>query len=483
VIDDRGPETFADSRDLSQAEPQDDRVPEFPEQDMWSPSTSHSVQTEMYGYSAYTPHDADQANAQYDVQFSNTEHDMPQTISQQVIDPSAQRVYPTSPKHGSRGTFGEPSPVQPLEQSFQVANDHPAATSHEDVIDEQHAMALPQDPSYQSPIHINGAIDCLPATTRPAQPELEMNIERPAPQSKVSEAALHGASDRGGPHRVGKPRRKVRAVSGPLSHGVQGPAMSLGVERSLENLRVAMLADNFRLQHEHTTTTKQHEEKTALLQQVVDLQNNTIAEYKQKHQDLDGALNRLTDKAKTNQRYATGLQKDYEKLQKSFTTLQDQSKKTLQAKIAEIESEKDALRREFEATTDILAKNQKNLKSTVEDLYIRFTISDSKKKDLAENLSKQEAMYEEERRKRDDLEKQLLSGVQNMQRQLGDSSTALFDKLKLLQSSVNNLAAADDQDVAIKECLAVLRTLQSTPFLTAKDMQKAEGMLRFVHER
>jgi chromosome segregation ATPase len=259
--------------------------------------------------------------------------------------------------------------------------------------------------------------------------------------------------------------------------------MSLGVERSLENLRVAMLADNFRTQHEHTMTTKHQEENTARLKQMVDLLNNNIAEHQQKNHDLKGALGRLTDKAKTNQRYLTGLQKDYENLQKSVTTSRDQSKKTLQTKIAEIENEKDVLRREFEATTDALAKSQRKMKSVIDDLYIRYVISESKKKDLAEKLIKQEAVCEEERRKRDDVEKQLLSGVQSVQRQLGDSSTALVEKIELLQSSVNKLAEGDDHDTEIKECLAVARSLQLTPFLNSKDVQKAEGMLRFVHER
>jgi hypothetical protein len=471
-IEDGVPEMFADPRDLSQSKPQDDRAPDFLGDLMWSLPTLHDYPKDMHSYTAYTPQDANQANEQHDTQPSNATWDMPDTMSQQVLDTSAQRLYPTSPKHESYQTFGEPSSVVPEEQYFQVAH-------------EQHLMPFPRKPQPNyPPLHVNGTTGHVPELTAPpSQPEVEVSTGRPAPQPKVSEAALHGASDRGGSNRVAKPRQKSRAVSGPLSLGVQGPSMSLGVERSLENLRVAMLADNFRTQHEHTMTTKHQEENTARLKQMVDLLNNNIAEHQQKNHDLKGALGRLTDKAKTNQRYLTGLQKDYENLQKSVTTSWDQSKKTLQTKIAEIENEKDVLRREFEATTDALAKSQRKMKSVIDDLYIRYVISESKKKDLAEKLIKQEAVCEEERRKRDDVEKQLLSGVQSVQRQLGDSSTALVEKIELLQSSVNKLAEGDDHNTEIKECLAVVRSLQLTPFLNSKDVQKAEGMLRFVHER
>jgi hypothetical protein len=171
------------------------------------------------------------------------------------------------------------------------------------------------------------------------------------------------------------------------------------------------------------------------------------------------------------------------KLQKSAVLLQDDCKKTLQKKIAEVESEKQSLRRDFEATLEVLGKGQKSLKDTVDEVYVRVIISESKRKDLAEDLSKQIAMYEEEKRKRDDLEKQLLSSVQSVQRQLGDGSTALNEKLATLQTSVEDVAARDGQDLRVEECLAALQKLQSTPFLTARDVQKAEGMLRFVRGR
>ena len=247
---------------------------------------------------------------------------------------------------------------------------------------------------------------------------------------------------------------------------------------------MALLADQFRHEHENAIKLKHHEETIVMLRDLVSLQNDTIAEWKARHHDLHNAVVRMTGNAKTHKEYAAGLQKDYEKLQELATSFHVQSKKTLQEKIAEVESEKESLRRDFEVTLNVLGKSQANLKATLEDLCVRLRSSELKRIYFAQSLSKQTAMYEEERRKRDDLEKQLLLSVQSTQRQLGDASTALVGKLEALQSSIYEVVATDrNQETGMKECLKALQSIQGTRVLTVKDLQKAEGMLRFVHER
>ncbi len=69
-----------------------------------------------------------------------------------------------------------------------------------------------------------------------------------------------------------------------------------------------------------------------------------------------------------------------------------------------------------------------------------------------------------------------------MQRQINDISNAFVDRLKNLQSSVDNITSPSSPDTRIEECLTLLKSLQMTPFLTAKDVKTTEGMLRHVHE-
>jgi hypothetical protein len=313
-----------------------------------------------------------------------------------------------------------------------------------------------------------------------------VNYAQPYPEQDP--ATLHDVSQRNGAVRIGKPPKKKRAANGPqptIASIIRARTLptASGFEGQLERLLVAYRTEKDQKDQDHTTTINHLEQVNTLLQDQTVMQNVTIREWKDKHETLQGSVSQLREKAKTNQKYVAGLQKDYEKLQKSAVRLQEDCNKTLQKKIDEVESEKKALLQGLEATLGALTKSQTSLKKTVDEFYVSIVISESKRNDLAEDLSKQITMYEEEKRKREDLEKQLLSSVQSVQRQLGDGSTALNEKLAVMQTSIENVAARDGQDSGVQECLSVLQKLQSTPFLTRKDVQKAEGMLRFVHDR
>ncbi|KAH6865743.1 hypothetical protein BKA58DRAFT_226544 [Alternaria rosae] len=314
------------------------------------------------------------------------------------------------------------------------------------------------------------------------QPEVFANSQQGVPQPKDAEAVLHRISHQDASHRVAKPRRRLRP-SGLLPNSPQAQAMSTSVDQAVESLRVAMLADKFRVKHESTTAAKQHEVELARLQGTINNQTQTIAERDESHRKLKEAFAQLTDKAKTNQKFVSGLQQDYEKLQKSATSFQKQSKRTLTDKITELEDEKKTLYREFETAIDRLTLTQRKMKSTLDVVYVQFIISESKRRDLLENLGKRDAELGEERRKREDMEKQLLSGVQSIPGKIVDASDNLAKKLESLQTSFEQASANDDRDAQIKECLDALRTLQMSPALTIKEIEKVESTLRLVHER
>ncbi|KAF2825351.1 hypothetical protein CC86DRAFT_383251 [Ophiobolus disseminans] len=312
-------------------------------------------------------------------------------------------------------------------------------------------------------------------------------VRNDAHQRKPTGAVTQVVSSHAGPYRVEKTSRK-KVVSGSQFMRAsamtrnRAPAVHVGFESIFENLRNAYITEKRRQDEDLEAQNKNFEEVKALLQDQINQYSITVVEWKERYDGLNANVVQLRDKAKTNQRYVTGLQKDYEKLQKSTLDAQNECKKVLQHKIAEIESEKESLRRDFESTMDTVAKGQKAMRSTVEDLYVRLTISESKRKDLAENMSKQVAMFEEEKTKRNELEKQLLSSVHSVQRQLGDQSTQLVEKVESLQKSVESAMSEDEKDASAAECLTILREFQGTPFVTAKDLKKAEGMLRFVHD-
>jgi hypothetical protein len=303
-----------------------------------------------------------------------------------------------------------------------------------------------------------------------------------------TDATLHGVASQSVLHRVEKLPKTSRVVSGmqsltaPALYRNCGPTMRSDFEQKCESLLVAYHDEQYKKHQDTTTQIKHFEEVKALLQDQIKQYSVTVAEWKDKYHTLSLTLEDLRTKAKTNQKYVSGLQKDHEKLHKSTVAFQDECKETMQQKIAEVESEKISLQREFEMTLETLARGQRNLRVTVDDLYMQLKKSRSNEQNLAENLRKQVEIYEEEKLKRFNLEAQLLRSVQGVERQFDDRSTQLIEKLETLQTSVGSMTHGNEHISGIQECLDILQKLQNIPFFTSKDVQKAEGMLQFVRE-
>jgi len=406
----------------------------------------------------------------------NTTQTLPDTTFQDFPESSAQREFPTS-------SMLVASTLPP-----QVDATAPKQQPLADIHDQNRGLPFAEErtplPAQDSGLHIpdnHKSIAEATPSTQLQQPEVFADSRQALPQPKDAEAVLHRISHQDASHRVAKPRRKLRP-SGPVPNSPQEQAMSLSVDEAIESVRVAMLADKFRAKHESMIVAKQREVEIAGLQGMINNHVQTIAERDESNRNMKEAFSQLTDKAKTNQKFVHGLQQDYEKLQKSATSFQKQSRRTLTEKITELEDEKKTLYREFETTIDKLTATQQKMKSTLEDVYVRFIISESKRRDLIENLGKRDAELGEERRKRDDMEKQLLAGIQSIPGKIVDASDNLAKKLDSLQTSFEQASAHNDRDAQIKECLDALQTLQMSPGLTIKEIEKMESTLRLVHE-
>jgi hypothetical protein len=298
-------------------------------------------------------------------------------------------------------------------------------------------------------------------------------------------AVLHGIFDMNGSYRIGKALKKRQVpqqAMAPTSFRNTESGAQTEFDKALVTLGAAHHADQLRKDSHITTQAEHFKEVKTLLQDQLNQYSVTISEWKDKHAALNANVVHLREKAKTNQKYVSGLQKDHEKLQRCLVTLQDECKKVLKEKIAEVEHEKKSLLHEFNNTLDTLGKGHKNLKETVDDLYVQLRISEAKRRDLAENMTKQIAMYEQEKSQRNDLESQLLPSIQSVQRQLEDRSAHLSGNINALQNSINGVTSGLAQDTSLQECIAILRKVQKTPFLTAKDGEKSEGILRFVYD-
>ncbi len=269
--------------------------------------------------------------------------------------------------------------------------------------------------------------------------------------------------------------------SGPLIRHVQEPTIPTNIELSFGNLREAVIAGHRHVKYEHEMNVKHHQELVVALQETLALQNTSLAEWKAKHKDLRASVIQLAEKAKTNQKYVTGLQKDHEKLQKSVKLFQEHNKKALREKMDEVEREKTVLREEVGKTLDLLSRSQKKLNATIAEFHMQLLICESEKKNLAEHLSTQKTLYEDECRRRLDLENNLVCAVQTLQREFINESTTFKGFFNELQSSFLTVDTEKHHNPEVTQCLMILQNLQKTPFLTTKDVCKSEGMLRFTH--
>ena len=322
------------------------------------------------------------------------------------------------------------------------------------------------------------------------EPQLSQSVKISARKQHTrqpDDSILHSVTNHDQPHRVTKVQKK-RGVSNGSQHAtavalIQSHGLDVqdNFDKTFEGLRKAYHADKHRKDHDMATQKAHFEEVKTLLRGEIQRSSDTIDGLKMKYAALEKSTKQWQEKANRNQKFVTGLQTDHEKSQKSALAFQDECKKVLQQKITELENEKLSLQHEFEMTVETLAKGQRATKATIDDLYTRFIISESKRRDLAESLTKQSSMYEEERTRRKDLETKLLPSFQSIQRQFGDRSTQIVQKLENLQASVDGVASGLAESSGVQECHDALRKLQDIPFLTTKDVTKAEGMLRFVH--
>lgn len=320
--------------------------------------------------------------------------------------------------------------------------------------------------------------------TRSVEPDA-----RPRRRLEQGETTLRDITNGASPHRVEKSqkqRRQTKATQQSSTAALlrsQGAPSHLNFEQTWDMLRLAHHSDISRRDHDVARQAEHFEEVKAALQSQINRYSMNLADEKSQHDVLKASMSQLRDKAKTNQKFAAGLQKDYEKLKKATLDCQEEYKRTLQQKTVELEQEKNSLRFEVGLVLDHVAKGNKKLKSMADELYLRLELSEAKRIALKDELTKQTSLYEEEKATRNYIAGRLLSFGPSVQEQLRDYSRQLTEKFENLQASVHNVSSQQQQEPkGIEECLKVLQQIKDTPFLTLEHVQKSETMLRAVHE-
>jgi hypothetical protein len=294
---------------------------------------------------------------------------------------------------------------------------------------------------------------------------------------------LHGISSRAGTSRVSKPQKKTR-IAAALRPIAAMPAIGnrdelpQAFDHVLDSLRIIVS----KTYSDHTSGINAHKGRIEALQQVIDLQKATIQALKKTDATARVAMGRQADTVEKLKNYVRGLETDHAKIKANVKSYHDECNKVWKEKVGEVTAEKAELEREFSTMIHAVSQSRQSMKQAMVECCHRLELSEHKRITLVQDLKMQHALLEAEKKKSTDLEQQILSSLQAIHGHFENSIGIMIEKLGSIQNSVEDTSADDKRDACLNECLDALKELQAIPFLTAKDAQKAEGMIRFLHE-
>lgn len=199
--------------------------------------------------------------------------------------------------------------------------------------------------------------------------------------------------------------------------------------------------------------------------------------------DLQEKLRQLQETGEKMQEHVGSLGREVEKTRRQARARYNEDKALLKKKLDDANSENMTLQQDMLEALDRATRSQRKTKTCLDDCFVQLVVSESKKSDLAERLAKQCGLYEEERKKRTELEQQILPILGNLQGGIGDGAQRLFAKLEDIQRTMQAINADEERNACLQQCLDEIKSLRDFPVLAPQDVKKAEGMLRFVHER
>ncbi|KAF2735860.1 hypothetical protein EJ04DRAFT_522510 [Polyplosphaeria fusca] len=299
---------------------------------------------------------------------------------------------------------------------------------------------------------------------------------------------LHATNSRAAPIRVSKPKKQLRKAGGQRTQTLRSakymqPSEPLSVvETLLKNLQVAIVAEKIKDDYALKSMVNNHNITVAALAETNSAQGNALTALQRTENDLRIQLQVKSEAVSKFQKYAQGISNDHENFKKSVKEHENECKDLLRDKLDEFQAEKEMILTELNLTTDSLYKYRQKMEATLHECSAELVIATSQKIELYRSLKAERALLEEERTRRADLEKQLASSLEVMQRRLQDGNVKLFDKLAGIEETIKDTRLSDEQDTCIKDCKNALQVLQQTPLLTINDVKKAEGMLRFLHK-
>ena len=213
--------------------------------------------------------------------------------------------------------------------------------------------------------------------------------------------------------------------------------------------------------------------------------NRDLTNLNEEHQKAEGKLHdnqkKQAKRAAEMKKYLNGLGNDYAKIKEGMKTMHQEYRTIVENEIEKMKEEHSTLHDEFLKTIEVLESRHRKMKNVMNESYLSWRLSESVRVKLQDEVKQKEALIEEERKKREGLEQQLLCSVQSMQRRLEDNNQAVLEKIGTLKIQADE-AVTEEGIERLNECRKAIETLCATRFLTPEDLEKTEDRLRAAHE-
>lgn len=294
----------------------------------------------------------------------------------------------------------------------------------------------------------------------------------------------HALSQQHRSSRIAKQQRHTQRHGSSLSSSPRpsGHAEYTGVlafDSMIDGLKAAFHAESKRTSKSHESKVKSQLGEISTLEGKINSLENRINALQAEKEELRTKAREQIEKSN---RYVKGIQNDYHKLKEAAKAHRRTCSSALEKEVAELQKERVLMERDFRVTLDAVEKSQRSTKSTMSELFHSMQLSEAKKRHLIEILKLKDRLLENESTKRVQLEEQVLFSMHSLQQLLQDNNGVFLERLSNFQTALDNSIADDKRDACIRDCLDALKTFQ-TSTLCVKDVQKAEHMLRFIHER
>jgi hypothetical protein len=303
-------------------------------------------------------------------------------------------------------------------------------------------------------------------------------LSHAAVSNNVLDPALDQVLDRGRPHRVAKPRKKSRVAQNSQTRtpavNSYAPASrsALNVNRAMESLRVALLTDQLRTEYDHDLDVERWKGANSALKNKIGAHEVTIENLRSQQQEWMSNAGRFTERAIINQKFAKGIQADYEKLRKEAAAFHLQSEQILQKEIAEMEKERTDLRREFEKTTTSMERSQRGMLSAMKEMHERLSSTEGQRKLLVQQILEKEKRCTE-------LKTQILVSEQKARSQ----PDPVVERLDRIYSQHDQANTQRTQELLkVNQSLTEMRETLLTP-ATAEDLGRVNSGLNQLAER